>query len=314
MNNSTLFDTNATYFPTTYSRTLVASAYMTESIPFTIINLIVLTTIVVYHHDFRNDFFFYNANMLFADTICLISVGIYTSLCLFYNTNFNLTIQRLMSVLIDVGWYPKSLFLVYSSYTRFELFRKTVLSKRPCTVYTYIITAITWLIYVAMTVKYWIGQDVVYILDMDIYTWYYDTSITYGYILTLYNTAHNMSVSILLTILNLMTVYFLYKKKPKFDDPTIEQRNAKRRQKEQVLYIQCVLSSGYFVFGAVIFTYITFVNAPIFMYAWLHCMWLSQHAETAIVFLLVNKKLRSHVKKLMKLASGGNNSVFSTAN
>jgi len=177
--------------PISYSAIIVGLVYLSESLPaILIINILVTCSILLRPKHFKGDFCFYSVNMLIADVFCLCSVGVYTSLSIFVGNDLNFILHRGMSILIDIGWYPKSLFLVFISYSRCKVFYKTVLQKAQCTKYTYGFTVVKWAVYFLVTLKYWFGPDMVYVLDLDIFTWYYDGSILYGKIMTIYNTVH----------------------------------------------------------------------------------------------------------------------------
>lgn len=208
MNNSTLV-VNYNNESFTFSSTLVATVYLCEAIPAPIINVLVLLVIFFKRQDFQNDFFFYNIDMLIADSLCIISVGLYTSVCIIFKSTMWNYLQRVMSVLIDIGWYPKSIFLVFVTYTRCQIFRPSIIKKRLYNKTTYATVGMVWVLFLLITAYYIVSPEVT-ILDLTINTWYYNPTTDFGIFLTKYNAIHNIVVSALVVLFNFLTVVYLY--------------------------------------------------------------------------------------------------------
>lgn len=150
--------------------------------------------------------------MNIADILCTVSIGIYTSISILLNTNIHHIVQCIMSSNIDIGWYTKSVSLVCAAYTRFKAFRQKVFIKEIKFKKSYILCGILWFTYILMTSYYVINPDIVYILDLQSFTWNYAPMVKYSVLMTMYNIVHNDIVSIMLIIFHCCSIYHVYKK------------------------------------------------------------------------------------------------------
>jgi len=277
------------------SPSYVAVIYLVQSFPYFCTNLLVLQCLIRKRQIlFKGDFFLYSIHMLLADTISLLSIGFYTSLCLFLETTIDANLEKFFAVFGDIGWYAKSIFLVCIAFSRFNVFRKSQLKPSNATKTTHLICFAIWTLNLMLTVVYLFNSTPVYILDLEVYTWRYNLDTLYGHFMLVYNMVHIVTVSLLLTLFNLLTVCFLYKKRHTVESNSSSQTNQFNQTKkvEKILYVQCLFTSSYFVFGVVVFICVTFVEMPLICNVIFYIMWLSQLGETSFVYLLVNKPLR----------------------
>lgn len=280
----------------------VSVAYIVESTPIMIINILLISCMIYERKNFKHNFYFYTFNIILADTLSLLGSGLYTSLCIFFKTNFHDMIERFISIIIDIGWYSKSWFLVFMAFSRFNIFRKKqLMSNHPPSTSTYVICISVWLLYCCVCFLYLWPPYKVYIIDWkNLFTWYYDIKYTYGYIMDIYSIVHNIVVSILLLVFNLSTIFILFKqRKVQIGAINSDPQYQTRKRAEKVLYLQCLLSSAYFILGAIVFICVTLIEVSRVVVVVLHIMWLSQMGEAAFIGLVVNKHLRNACKVVL---------------
>uniref|UniRef100_A0A915IHW0 7TM GPCR serpentine receptor class x (Srx) domain-containing protein n=1 Tax=Romanomermis culicivorax TaxID=13658 RepID=A0A915IHW0_ROMCU len=179
-------------------------------------------------------------NHLIADAICMVPIALYTGMCMIFDTTFSPILERLMSVFVDLGWYPSGLLLITIGITRLISIRFNAHLKRIFnTKINTIILILTWFIYVLITGGYLFPAYITSYLSFDAFTWYYDDQTPYGKFMTIYYSFHGFSTSLTMTIINFIVLALIKRKLSGID---VNVRSNSNKKREIKLFAQCFIT------------------------------------------------------------------------
>jgi len=137
--------------------------------------------------------------------------------------------------------------------------------------------------------------------DSHLYTWYYNTNMTWGRVINNYYSIHALITSLVITVLNLASVFLLHHNLAKI---SVSGYTSSNRRREKKLLVQCILTGTFYTFTCLIYGGILYQthwgqSIGFDFYVVFHLTWVLNHIISGVIYFVYNKDLVEVVAKFL---------------
>lgn len=254
--------------------------------------------LIAKNKELRNASYFYMINLCIADAILLLPIAIYLGIVVILNNNSCDYCERVFNLFLQISWYPGGCFFVLVSLTRFIMLKYSHLNKKIFTKRFMVVSiSLPWLCFGALSSMNLFYSKTIGMTFPFLYTWGLNTDHTYGEFMAWYNLSHDMLCSFINCCFNVGSILWIRNSRKQIQ--SMDTTNSRKR--EIKLFIQCFITSMFYVTVCVMYAIVFKVAQIMAPYHFMicHSLWILNHCVSPFIYFAFNPKLRETLKGLV---------------